>query len=282
MLKARMSKGTADLKTLTVPEVLEVHEVLVRDFAATGDPISPPGVRSKDLLESAVARQHAGLGTTLKYPEPLENAATLLYGICCDHPFHNGNKRTALVAALAHLDRNRLALYGATQHDLYDLMIKVAEHSIGIRRRKKHANKPLPRRRPDDEVRLIAEWLEPRTNRVARGERKITYRQLRKILENFGYRLENPESNMIDVCRYAEVERGFFKKRKEQVRIRLGRIGWPGDNRDMSLNDLRRIRELCSLREEDGVDSDAFYSYATVLDTFVNRYRKVLRALSKV
>jgi len=62
------------------------------------------------LLASAVARQESGYGNTLKYHEPIINAATLLYGICNDHPFHNGNKRTALVCALAHLDRNRQIL----------------------------------------------------------------------------------------------------------------------------------------------------------------------------
>jgi len=76
----------------------------VADFAGTGDPIAPPGVRSMTLLESAVSRQHTALGGRLKYADPVSSAATLLYGICSDHPFHNGNKRTALVAMLVHLD----------------------------------------------------------------------------------------------------------------------------------------------------------------------------------
>ena len=29
------------------------------------------------------------------------------FGICCDHPFHNGNTRTALVTMLVHLDNNQ-------------------------------------------------------------------------------------------------------------------------------------------------------------------------------
>ena len=36
-----------------------------------------------------VGRQHTGLGDTLKYPRPIESAATLAYGVCCDHAFHD-------------------------------------------------------------------------------------------------------------------------------------------------------------------------------------------------
>ena len=46
------------------------------------------------LLESAIARQDAGFAGQLKYPTAVVNAATLGYGLCLNHPFHNGNKRT--------------------------------------------------------------------------------------------------------------------------------------------------------------------------------------------
>src|SRR5579863_10343234 len=93
--------------TITSDEVLFIHNRLVEDFAASNDPISPPGIRSIALLESAVGRQHVAIGDILKYPTIHENAASLLYGLTCDHPFHNGNKRTALVSTLVHFDKNR-------------------------------------------------------------------------------------------------------------------------------------------------------------------------------
>lgn len=69
-------------------------KVVIADFAGSGDPVFPHGVKSHALLESAVNRQHSGSGSWLKYADPIANAATLAFGICCDHPFHNGNKRT--------------------------------------------------------------------------------------------------------------------------------------------------------------------------------------------
>src|SRR5204862_7497552 len=50
------------LRLLTTDEVLSIHWELVSDFAEQADPISPPGVGSQDLLESAIFRQHTGLG----------------------------------------------------------------------------------------------------------------------------------------------------------------------------------------------------------------------------
>src|SRR5688500_16229099 len=116
--------------TLSIEDVLQIHDILVRDFAVTGDPISPPGVRSTDLLASAVSRQHTGIAGTMKYADAVGNACTLLYGLCNDHPFYNGNKRTAVVAMLVHLDKNKLTLDGANQADLYALMVGVAAHTI--------------------------------------------------------------------------------------------------------------------------------------------------------
>ena len=98
------------LQTLTTEDVLLIHEALAADFAAADDPIAPAGVRDMGLLESAIGRQFAGSVTSLKYPAPIENAATVMYGICSNHPFHNGNKRTALVSLLSHLDKNGLTL----------------------------------------------------------------------------------------------------------------------------------------------------------------------------
>ena len=92
------------IETLSSHDVLSIHEVLTADFAAAADPISPSGVKSMELLESAVGRQHAGFHDRLKYDTPVSNAAALTYGICLNHPFHNGNKRTREGAAFETLE----------------------------------------------------------------------------------------------------------------------------------------------------------------------------------
>lgn len=252
----------------------------MRDFAASGDPISPPGVRSNDLLESAVARQLVGHEGRLKYPDPVDNASTLLYGLCGNHPFYNGNKRTALVAMLVHLDKNKLTLVDTSQKELYELMIQVADHSLGIKKSDRHG--PERSRLPsDEEVSAVSKWIRGRIRKVKRGEKLITYRELRRILEAHGYFLENPNDNHIDIMRLETVRKGFLLQRKEQIPKRVGSMSWPGEHREVAIKEIKRVREICKLCEEDGFDSEAFYNYPIVIDSFVNRYRTTLRRLSK-
>jgi death-on-curing family protein len=266
---------------LSADEVVAIHETLVSDFGQSADPISPAGVRSRALLESAVGRQWTSLDGVLKYPHPVDNAATLLYGICCDHPFHNGNKRTALVSMLVHLDRSQHTLFDTSQNELYDLMVAVAGHTLDTKFAKRGRAKHKTRQTADDEVEALAQWLRKRADRVKKGEKIITYRELRKILGDFGYQLEDPNGNRIDVVRYVKEKKGLLPRREVQVRKRIGTIPWPGETREVGLRDLKMVREICHLREQDGIDSISFYDYAVVVDSFVNRYRKVLRRLAK-
>jgi death-on-curing family protein len=116
------------VEMLTANDLLRIHYVLCSDFANAEDPIGYGGVKSQALLESAVGRQHAGFG-------PFKKAATLTFAVCNNHPFHNGNKRTALVAMLAHLDKNRLTLKGEVRQDeLYELMLALAKFEFTTER----------------------------------------------------------------------------------------------------------------------------------------------------
>lgn len=90
------------LRHLDVAGVLAIHaEVL----AAHG---GLPGLRDAGLLESAVAAPQASFGGQPLIDDPIEVAAAYLFYLCRNHPFADGNKRTALAAALVFLDANGL------------------------------------------------------------------------------------------------------------------------------------------------------------------------------
>lgn len=267
---------------LSTDEVLAIHRRVCLDFAQTDDPVGWEGPRDKGLLESAVSRQHVGLGNVLKHPDPLSNAATLAFGLCCGHPFHNGNKRTALVAMLAHLDKNQLSVFGIRQKELYDMILRVATHSLGIRvpaRRRKRMD--YTRREADAEVAAIRDWLEKNARKVERGERRITYRQLRQILGKFGYQMDHPRNNSIGIYRVEQVKRGLLRNKTVNQQKRIAAIGYPGENKVMGVKSIKQVRRLCRLDEANGCDTASFYEGADVIDVFINEYRGVLRKLSK-
>ena len=86
----------------TVAAVNAIHrEVLAAHGGATG-------VRDETLLESAVAAPQAtALGEPL-LADAVEMAAAYLFYLCRNHPFVDGNKRTALATCLVFLSENGL------------------------------------------------------------------------------------------------------------------------------------------------------------------------------
>ncbi|MBI5425029.1 MAG: type II toxin-antitoxin system death-on-curing family toxin [Opitutae bacterium] len=68
------------------------------------------GLREEALLESAVAAPQATWGGDPIMTDPVEIAAAYLFYICRNHPFVDGNKRTALATCLVFLAANELLL----------------------------------------------------------------------------------------------------------------------------------------------------------------------------
>lgn len=69
-----------------------------------------PGLRSAELLASAVMAPRATWEGAPLYPSLVEMAAAYAYGLALNHPFVDGNKRTAFIVALAFLEANGVAL----------------------------------------------------------------------------------------------------------------------------------------------------------------------------
>jgi death-on-curing protein len=100
--------------------LLVIHDRQLAEHGGTG------GVRDETLLESALARPQQLYAYGDPPPDLADLAATLAYGLARNHPFVDGNKRTAHVAY-----RTFLALNGtdfeAGDEDKYLAMLAVAE-----------------------------------------------------------------------------------------------------------------------------------------------------------
>lgn len=90
------------LRHLTAAAVKAIHEEVL---AAHG---GLPGLRDEALLESAVAAPQAAYGGEFLLKDPVEVAAAYLFYLCRNHPFNDGNKRTALAACLVFPEANGL------------------------------------------------------------------------------------------------------------------------------------------------------------------------------
>ena len=85
---------------LTLAIVREIHAEAIARFGGSD------GVRDLALLESAIAAPQAGYGGKSVYADVGEIAAAYLFYLCRNHPFIDGNKRTALGACIVFLRLN--------------------------------------------------------------------------------------------------------------------------------------------------------------------------------
>ncbi|MEZ4800282.1 MAG: type II toxin-antitoxin system death-on-curing family toxin [Flavobacteriales bacterium] len=104
-------------------DALNIHDILIDKFGGS------KGVRDQGALESALHRPFATFDNQELYPSPTEKAAAVFESILINHPFIDGNKRTAyvlmrLILLEAGLDIN------ASQDEKYQVVIAASTGEI--------------------------------------------------------------------------------------------------------------------------------------------------------
>ena len=124
----------SDPNFLTLDEGLGIHADQIRVYGG------PSGLRDLALLRSAIAMPETSFNGEYLHPSTFEMAAAYLFHLARNHPFVDGNKRTALMCALVFLGLNGQRLR-ADADDLYALVdgvtageVDKAEVSVFVRR----------------------------------------------------------------------------------------------------------------------------------------------------
>lgn len=105
---------------LELADVLEVHDSRIQLYGGS------PGLRDLGLLLSAIEQPQAGLGGEFLHKDLFEMAAAYLFHISRNHPFVDGNRRTALACCLLFLSINDIEI-DADPLELEDLTVATAE-----------------------------------------------------------------------------------------------------------------------------------------------------------
>src|SRR5690606_14278824 len=88
------------------------------------------GVRDEALLDSALARPQQLHAYGDPPPDLTDLAASLAFGVARNHPFVDGNKRTAAVVCEVFVVLNGGVL-DAADHELYPQYLSLADGSLG-------------------------------------------------------------------------------------------------------------------------------------------------------
>ncbi|TAN07976.1 MAG: type II toxin-antitoxin system death-on-curing family toxin [Rhodanobacteraceae bacterium] len=100
-----------------------IHDRELAEYGGTD------GIRDEKLLESALARPQQLYAYGDPPPDLADLAASLAYGLARNHPFVDGNKRTAAVCCETFIELND-AVLKADDLDLYPVYIAIAAGSL--------------------------------------------------------------------------------------------------------------------------------------------------------
>lgn len=250
---------------ITKDEVMKIYEELVSDFDELEDPIQPSGVKDEDLLNSAVFHGRTSYENNIKYPTIESAAAALMYAISHNHAFHNGNKRTAMVAMLVFLDKHHISLT-CNEDDLFKISLKLADHKLV-------APEYLY---PDAEIFELSRWIHNNSKVFKKGERPIKLKKLKQIFEHF-------DCIILESGKVQRTIKGSFWTGEKILVSRRIVANTITDGQEVDKGLIKSIREDLQLNPDNSIDSDIFYekSEFTISD-FINKYKTLLRRLSKV
>jgi death-on-curing protein len=242
---------------LTTGDLIEIHEILIDWFAASEDPVAPPGVRDFDLLASAAARPMQTIDSKDAYPTIFEKAAALFHSLINNHPFHNGNKRIALIAAQVVLADENLWLEHSSDEEMFEFTRQAADHGLTKNR--------------SDELTYIVEWFRANSRKVLKGDHPLKYGELKQILKRFGFEVDSPKGELLNVYKDNKVVERIMKQ---------GISGFRPYHTDY----IAGLRKRLSLTPEHGIDSAQFYGQKGISNTasqFIELRSEVIRRLAK-
>ena len=110
---------------LSIEQLLQLHAlVLIKDGGIDG-------VRDVGRLESVVSTQTQAVFGEELYRGVHDKSAALMRGIIGDHPFSDGNKRTAMLAGLTFLEINGY-VFEVKPSELEDFAVRIAVEQLQV------------------------------------------------------------------------------------------------------------------------------------------------------
>jgi death-on-curing protein len=255
-------------------DVLEAHYHIVDHFMGkdveSEKKVGGVGPKDINLLCSAVARQLWGVDQN----DIFDTCATLLYGLIENHPFHDCNKRTAILTAFYYLKSN--GRIPASEHAKFEkLTVNIASDKLSNYSRFKKLLK-----KDDGKIKVISAFLRRETRAIEYDKPRITFRELKRILTENGFEISNAHKGYIDVYQIQSKKTFLGLGQKGTEKVRVCRMVYQGDSKEVNSGGLARVREKTGLTLAAGYDSAAFFRGADSLPDLIEEYSDLLTRLA--
>lgn len=258
---------------LDYDDVLKAHYLICDYFETNYQQASVYGVRDLTLLGSAIGRQKTSFGGCVKWNGLYEYCATLFFGLVKNHPFHDGNKRTALLALLYQLQQSK-RVPEAPQKEFETLTVRVAES--GLEKYSDYNDFCKPGlKKEDSAVYFIANFLKRKTRSLDSSYKPLTFFEFNAILKQYNCYLDNPSGNYINV--YQTVSKGLLFKKTSSRRVL--QIGFPGWKKQINQKAFKETLKALDLTPDRGFDKKVFFENAEPLYKLIHDFEGPLRRL---
>ncbi|MEM9898174.1 MAG: hypothetical protein AAF742_02225, partial [Pseudomonadota bacterium] len=116
----------------------------------------------------------------------------------------------------------------------------------------------------------------------AKLRKTVTFRQLRIIVNKYGFDFRNPAKGTIDIVKTEKkrIHRFWRADKIETVETKIGNIAYHGDGVDVPDSTVKLVRQTCGLTYQDGFDSDVLFRDAQPTFQLITSYRDALQSLA--
>ena len=112
-------------KFVSLEDVLVIHEMVIEEAGGK------QGIRDFLLFHSAIYLSQASFGGQDLYPSLFDKAAALTHSLLLNHPFLDGNKRTALVVCERFLFINGFEVF-ASQKEKVNFTLDIESKKLDL------------------------------------------------------------------------------------------------------------------------------------------------------
>lgn len=236
---------------LTCEDVLDAHFLICEHFYQKGEGLGGFGPKDFGLLSSAVSRQNASAFGSFVHNSLWDIAASLIFGLINDHPFHDANKRTSFLSSVFLMLENGY-VPRVDIEEVEDFTVEIAEFN--------HLNGRH----------MTTEEIAPKFKTMFRKEDKrisyvVTFNELQQLLRQHGCSIGDPRHNLINVYKGDE---------------RVAQIGFPGWTKEVSRNGISTVRKKTGLTADNGFDAQVFFKNADPLKQLIGEYEEPLKRLA--
>lgn len=240
-----------DRAYLNCEDVLDAHYLICDHFLKLGEGIAGFGPKDFGLLSSAVSRQLSSAFGTFIYDDFWDIASSLIFGLINDHPFHDGNKRTAFLSSVFFMMEHGY-VPNVEITEVEDFTVEIADYKR-VHGHHMEVSEISPRfkamfRKQDNRMSYI-----------------VTFRELNSLLRQHDCSIASPSGNFINVYK---------------GETRVAQIGFPDWGNEVSRAAISTVRKSTGLIPENGVDAQVFFKGADPLSKLIGVYEEPLRRLA--